>query len=41
MDDLDPHKCSIYIYAFTKLDQKTYKMVLFDSWLDISLKVST
>ena len=41
MDDLDPHKCTIYIYAFAKLDPTTYKMALFDSWLDINLKVST
>ena len=41
MDDLDPQKCTIYIYAFTKLDPKTYKMVLFDKWLDINLEVST
>ena len=39
MDDLDPHKCTIYIYAFAKLDPTTYKMDVFDSWLDVSLKV--
>ena len=41
VDDLDPHKCTIYIYTFAKLDPSTYKMDVFDSWLDISLKVRT
>ena len=39
VDDLDPHKCSIYIYAFAKLNPSTYQLDVFDPWLDISLKV--
>ncbi|XP_037071457.1 acidic mammalian chitinase-like [Pollicipes pollicipes] len=38
VDDLDPSKCSIYIYAFATLDENTLTMKPFDTSLDIDKK---
>ncbi|KAF0295370.1 Chitotriosidase-1 [Amphibalanus amphitrite] len=35
VDDLDPTKCTIYIYAFATLDERTLTMQPFDIHLDI------
>ena len=39
VDDLDPSKCTIYIYAFATLNEHSLTMEPFDQHLDIDLKV--
>ena len=40
VDDLDPNKCTIYIYAFATLNENSLTMEPFDKHLDIDLKAS-
>ena len=40
VSDLDPNKCSVYIYAFATLNPSTYEIEAADPALDINQKVS-
>ncbi len=37
VDKLDPFECTHYIYGFAVLDELTYEMKVYDSYIDIDL----
>ena len=40
VSDLDPNKCTVYIYAFATLNPTTYQIQSSDVGLDINQQVS-
>ena len=37
IEDIDTDKCTHIVYGFSKLDERSKKLVMFDPWLDDDL----